>query len=197
MTVGSLVARALTPAGAILAVAVVALLGPWSPLALDRANASFAAGDLDGAIRAYEAVAEGWHTPATRAEAAHRAGLLRRGRGDVRGAVRDYERAIDLGGAASERVARLVELAMIYKGELGDARACASAFEQAAVESRDPAHDAAAAVCWAEAGEADAALAAVDRAEARGGTATAQRALAAVEARMGAVADGSENGAIP
>jgi tetratricopeptide (TPR) repeat protein len=192
MPLPRLLLRAAVPAAGLFALGVGVIVGPWSPLALDRANARYATGDVRGAIVAYEAVARGWHTPSVRAEAARRVGLLRRAEGDVRGAVRAWEGAVDLANDAAVRGQVLVELAVLYREALADPSACAEAFEQAAVETKNAAHDAAAAACWAESGDVDRALEAVDRVEARAGREAGRAALAAVEALSPALADAGE-----
>lgn len=185
--------RAGFPVAVALVGGVIWLWGPWSPLAMDRANARFAGGDVPGAIERYEAVAKGWHTPSTRAEAWRRAGMLRRGQGDSRGAVRAFEAAADLAPEANARAEVLVELALLYKHALKDPKSCAEAFEQAALESAAGSEDLAAAGCWVEAGETERALEALDRAAARPDTAeAAEAAIAALNGVIGAVADGEE-----
>lgn len=185
--------RAGFPVAVALVGGVLWLWGPWSPLAMDRANARFAGGDVAGAIDGYEAVAEGWHTPSTRAEAWRRAGMLRRGLGDARGAVRAFEAAADLAPEASERAEVLVELALLYKASMNDPKSCAEAFEQAALESASGSEDLAASGCWVEAGETKRALEALARAAARPGTAeAAEEAIAGLNGVLGAVADGDE-----
>ncbi len=164
---------AFAPLGAALAVGTVAVLGPWSPLALDAASAQLAAGDSRGAIAALEQVGTGWHTPAVRADAWARAAHVRQAGGDVRGAVRALEHAVDLEPEAAARVALLQQLAALYEGPLADPRACAEAFEHAAAEGAGATEEAGAARCWGAAQEAGAARAALGRAAALTGKAVA------------------------
>ncbi len=178
------------PIVGVLALGALVLGGPWSPLALDSANARYAGGDLEGAISRYEAVAQSWQTPSTRAEAWRRAGMIRRGQGDVRGAVRDYEHAAEIEPVAERRSAILTELGLLYKDELHDPRSCAEAFEHAALDSRAGEGDLAAAGCWLQAGETDLAREALTRAAARPNLQeTAEKALASLEATPASAAD--------
>ncbi len=120
---------------ALLLFGVCALLGPWSPLALDRANARYTAGDIAGASAAYAAVAEGWHFPDTRAEAAVRAGLLAAVSGEDLAAATWLRRAVDLHSDAQRRAAIRAQLAAVYLDALGDPVRAAQELEQAAVEA--------------------------------------------------------------
>lgn len=157
---------ALAPLGVALGVGALALLGPWSPLALDAASARLAEGDARGAVAALEQVGNGWHSPALRADAWARAAHVRQAGGDVRGAVRALEHAVDLEPAAGARVSLLQQLAALYEGPLADPRACAEAYEQAAAEGAGASGEAAAARCWTAAEESAAARAALGRAAA-------------------------------
>ncbi|MDP2317703.1 MAG: hypothetical protein Q8P41_32755 [Pseudomonadota bacterium] len=171
--------------------AVVAVLGPWSPLALDAANARYTAGDTAGAERAYAALTDGWSAPATRAEAATRAGLLALARGDVRDATERLRQALDLHPDADRRAEIRAQLAGIYRDQLADPVRAAEEFEKADLdrEGADALVDAAR--CWERAGRADRALEAwmravnapgegAVRAAAEAGLLRAERALAAV-----------------
>jgi tetratricopeptide (TPR) repeat protein len=193
MHVRELVLHVVAPALGVTLLGGLVLAGPWSPLALDRANARYAGGDLKGAVAAYEAVGESWQTPATRAEAWRRAGMIRRGQGDVRGAVRNFEHAAELAPSASVREATLAELGLLYKDELKDPRSCAEAFEHAALESTTGEEDLAAADCWVTAGDTARAQEALTRAAARPSLRkAAEKALAALDVQTGATADGAE-----
>jgi tetratricopeptide (TPR) repeat protein len=136
--------------GVVMVVAVLA--GPWSPLALDRADARYIAGDTAGARAAYEAAAEGWHFPSTRAEAARRAGLLALHEGDATAAAEWLRRAVDLEPAAEARGELRTQLASVYLELFDDPVRAAEQFEAARVErgSAEPALEAARA--WERAG---------------------------------------------
>lgn len=193
MRVRDLVLHIAAPALGVTIVGVAVLLGPWSPLALDGANARYAAGDLDGAVSRYEAVATSWQTPTTRAEAWRRAGMIRRSQGDVRGAVRDFEHAVELAPEARVRADTFTELGLLYKDELKDSRSCAESFEQAAIDSATGEEDLAAAGCWLQAGDKPRAEAALLRAAGREPIREqAEKALATLDAPTAIVADGAE-----
>ncbi len=164
MRLQELLTLAFAPLGGALGVGSLALMGPWSPLALDEATGRLAAGDTRGAIAAYERAGVGWHTPELRAEAWARSAYLRRAEGDPRGAVRALERAVDLEPAQTDRIALLEELGALYEGPLGDPRACAEAFEHAAAELGSAADERAAARCWRRAENDAAAELALERA---------------------------------
>lgn len=166
----------------------VALAGPWSPLALDRANSRYVQGDLDGAIAGYEAAAEAWHTPAVRAEAAERAAMIHLQRDDATRAASDLRRAAELSPSAAKRGAVRMQLATLYLDALGDEVRAAETFEQAEVELEDGAGALAAGRAWARVGRHERALdswqQALQRlsdpaalAEARAGADVAARAL--------------------
>lgn len=118
-------------------VGAAAILGPWSALALDGANARWVAGDARGAFEAYTAVAEGWYAPATRAAAAERAGLLALAVGDAANGARWLRRAVDLEPEPARRAALRVQLADVYLERFGDAVRAADTLAQAAREG-DP-----------------------------------------------------------
>jgi len=164
---------------ALVAVGAAVVWGPWSPLALDRANARYLEGDLQGARAAYAEVADGWHTPATRAEAALRAGLLAGREGDSRAAVTWMHRAVDLEPDAERRAGIRNQLAALYGEALGDPAAAAAQYDQAAVDADDPRLALAAGSWWERAGESARAYAAYRVAAAR---------LAAVDAGAQALA---------
>lgn len=181
-------ARALLLPGLLVLAGVAAVWGPWSPLAMDRANEEYLRGDLAAAERHYEQVAEGWHAPDTRAEAAERAGLLHARRGDREGAIRWLRRAVDLQPDREARGALRAQLAALFLPE--DPEEAASAYERAALDDDDGRHLVEAAQLWEDLGRADRALvawqSAVRRLEdepgptldlARQGLADARRAL--------------------
>ncbi|MDP2305214.1 MAG: hypothetical protein Q8P18_04225 [Pseudomonadota bacterium] len=170
---------------------LVGALGPWSPLALDRANARYTAGDVVGAEVAYAALAEGWSTPSTRAEAATRAGLLALARNDPREAAERLRRAVDLHPDADRRSAVRVQLAGVYRDQLVDPVRAAEEYERAALDADGAATLVEAAACWERAGRlgqaVDAWMRAVNapgddaaRAEAEAGLMRAERAMGAV-----------------
>lgn len=163
----------------LVAVGAAVVWGPWSPLALDRANARYLAGDTAGARAAYADVAEGWHTPSTRAEAALRAGLLADRDGDRQAAATWMRRAVDLEPDGARRAEIRNQLGALYGDGLGDAAAAAEQFDQAAVDADDPRLALAAGGWWEKAGEAARAHAAYRVAAAR---------LAAVDAGAQALA---------
>ncbi|MFZ5475497.1 MAG: tetratricopeptide repeat protein [Myxococcota bacterium] len=134
------------------ALVVAALAGPWSPLALDRADARYIAGDVAGARAAYQAAAEGWHFPSTRAEAARRAGLLALREGDATAAVEWLRRSVELQPATEARGELRTQLATVYLELFADPVRAAEQFEAARVErgSAEPALEAARA--WERAG---------------------------------------------
>ncbi len=136
----------------------VALVGPWSPLALDRANSRYVEGDLDGAIAGYEAAAEAWHTPAVRAEAAERAAMIHLQRDDATRAASDLRRAAELSPSAAKRGAVRMQLGTLYLDALGDEVRAAETFEQAEVELADGAGALAAGRAWARVGRHERAL---------------------------------------
>ncbi len=172
-------------------VGVGALFGPWSPLTLDRANARYTAGDVAGAEAAYTELTEGWSTPATRAEAATRAGLLALARGDSREAAERLRRAVDLHPDAARRAEVRAQLANVYRDQLADPIRAAEEYERAALERDDASPLVAAATCWTRAGRPERALDAwmravsapgerAVRAQAQAGMLAAERALSAV-----------------
>lgn len=169
MPTRDLLTLALAPLGAALVLAGVVSLGPWSPFAFDGATARLGGGDSAGAIVELERLGKGWRTPALRAEAWRRAGLVRLAGGDPAGAARAFEHAVDLEPGAEARAELLRRLAALYEGPLGDHRACAEAFEQAAAQGHPGSADEAdAARCWMSAALPGPAGAALQRASARG-----------------------------
>jgi tetratricopeptide (TPR) repeat protein len=166
MRIREFLTLAFAPLGGALGLGSFAVFGPWSPLALDDAAMRFAAGDSRGAIVAYEREAKGWRTPTVRAHAWAASARLRQAEGDSRGAVRALENAVDLEPDQPARIALLEALAGLYEGPLGDPRACAEAFEQAAAEGAAASTELASARCWLRAEEEGAARAALDRAAA-------------------------------
>lgn len=167
--------------------------GPWSPLALDRANSLYAAGDRVGAFDAYVAVVEGWHTPTTRAEAALRAGLLAGERGEGDRAAALITRATDLAPDAATRARCYVQLAAIQEGDLRDLPGAAESWERAAQAVDEPRYRVAAARLWERAGQLERAL--VDWRAAAPALAAMDAALRdearASLARLGAAVDGA------
>jgi tetratricopeptide (TPR) repeat protein len=175
------------------AVGLAALLGPWSPLALDGANARYTAGDSMGAETAYAALTDSWRAPGTRAEAATRAGLLALARGDAREAAERLRRAVDLQPDADRRAEVRAQLAGIYRDQLEDPVRAAEAYEAAALDREGAASLVAAAVCWERAGSPDRALDLWMRAMSAPGDDSARAEAAAgllrAERAMGAVAE--------
>lgn len=133
--------------------------GPWSPLALDQADAAYASGDFSGARAAYAAVAEGWHRPSTRAAAALRVGLLADQQGDHRDAAEWLRRAADLEPEPDKRAQVWVQLAVLYLDHFSEPVRAAEAYEMAARTGDDPRHLLAAARLWERARKPDRALA--------------------------------------
>jgi tetratricopeptide (TPR) repeat protein len=142
------------------------LLGPWSPLAIDRANSRYTTGDVAGARAAYEEVAEGWHFPDTRAEAAMRAGLLAQAAGDNRAAADWLRRAADLHPDAARRGEIEEQLAAVYRDSFADPVRAAEELERAAVDGGGARPLVAAAECWERADRPERALDAWTRAAA-------------------------------
>lgn len=134
-----------------------ALWGPWSPLALDAADARYLTGDAESALVAYAAIADGWYTPTTRAQAATRAGLLALQRGDANTAVAWLRRALALEPEAGERAALGSRLAGLYLDTFGDPARAAEAWEQVALDLGTAAGGAlaSAATCWERAERPD------------------------------------------
>lgn len=185
-----LLGAAITPV-ALGALVFAALAGPWSPFALDDANARYTTGDITGAEQGYVALIESWRAPDTRAEAATRAGLLALGRGDTRTAADRLRRAVDLQPDAARRAEVRAQLASVYRDQLADPVRAAEEFERAGSESSRARPILEAARCWELAGKADRALAAwtraaghavsdVERAEADAGLGRAERAFSAL-----------------
>lgn len=146
------------------AVGVAAVVGPWSPLALDSANARYTAGDAVGAEAAYAELVDGWRSPETRAEAATRAGLLALARGDGLLAAERLRRAVDLHPDAGRRAEIRGQLAGIYRDQLRDPVRAAEEYDRAASEAERAGPAIAAALCWELAGMPERALAAWKRA---------------------------------
>jgi tetratricopeptide (TPR) repeat protein len=172
-------------------VVLVALAGPWSPLALDRANARYADGDATGALADYRAVAEGWHFPGTRAEAALRAGLLCIVEGDSAAAAAWLRRATELYPEREERGAVWSRLGQLYLDAFGDPVRAGEAFERAAIEVAEPAASwMAAGRAWEQARQPERAWEAYRRAEADPALRVEARAATGrVEAQLDGVAD--------
>ncbi len=136
-TYGYLARAALIP-GVLIALGIAAIWGPWSPLALDRANSLWAAGDLVAARAAYADVVDGWHFPATRAEGAYRAGVLAHQAGDVNAATEWMKRAVDLEPDDRRRATIRSQLANLYSIGLDDPAGAAEQYNRAGIESDDP-----------------------------------------------------------
>lgn len=174
-------------------IGLVAVLGPWSPLALDRANARYTDGDIAGAETEYAALTEGWRTPATRAEAATRAGLLALARGDGPEAAERLRRAVDLHPDAERRAVVRARLAGVYRDQLVDPIRAAEEFERAALDVEAVGALVEAATCWERANRLDRAVSAWMRAVNAPGSeadrARAEAGLLRVERAMGAVVD--------
>jgi tetratricopeptide (TPR) repeat protein len=132
--------------------------GPWSPLAMDRADARYVAGDLDGARAAYAEIARGWHTPSTRAEGALRVALLADQAGDSKAAVEWLRRSADLQPDPERRAEVLVQLSALYLGRFEDPVRAAEAYEQAARTGDNPRYLVAAARLWERAKRPEKAL---------------------------------------
>lgn len=177
-------ARAAVLPGLLVLVGVLVIWGPWSPLALDRANALWAGGDLAGARGAYARVVDGWHTPGTRAEAAFRAGVLAGQAGDPHAASEWLKRAVDLEPDDTRRAALRSQLATLYAEGLDDPAGAAEQYTRAGIESDDP-HLLLTAAAWFErAGEVARAYTVYRTAAARLG---AVDASALVRARQGMI----------
>jgi hypothetical protein len=157
---------ALLPVGLLLA-GLGVVWGPWSPLALDRANAAYLAGDAAGARSAYEAVVDGWHFPSTRAEAALRAGILATRSGDARAGAEWLKRAIDLEPDDVRRAGVRNQLAALYADALDDPASAAEQYNRASIEAGDPRLSLAAGTWWERAGDVGRAYAAYRAAAAR------------------------------
>jgi len=139
--------KALIPGAAVVIGGAIAGLGPWSPLALDRADALASAGRIDDACAAYRSVARYGATVDLREEAAWRAAVamsLEAGpqgdtqegpQGAIRG-LRAYTRAYPNGRWRGEAFARLGAL---YAGHLNAWERAGRAWRQAA--RVDPGHD--------------------------------------------------------
>lgn len=132
----------------------LALLGPWSPLALDRADSRYLAGDVAGALAAYGEVADGWHFPDTRAEAARRAAMLALGIGHATTAAHWLRQATELEPDVGRRGEDRTQLAALYLDDFGDPVRAAEEYERAAVERGTGETVLAAARCWERAGQA-------------------------------------------
>ncbi|MEN9786433.1 MAG: hypothetical protein RLZZ299_1697 [Pseudomonadota bacterium] len=183
------------PAG-IVAIALVALRGPWSPLALDRADARYVAGDLDGAAAAYADVAEGWSTLSVRAEAASRAAMIHLQKGDAVAAAAWLRTAAELSAEPSRRAELRTQLASVYLDVLRDPRRAAETYALAEVDAGDGRALVSAAHAWERAGEPSRALVAYQQAlgvlapgEAR---VDAERALGRLGRELAGVADAGE-----
>lgn len=128
----------LTAAALLVLGAVMLALDGISPLAMDKANRAYIAGEPGRALGGYEAIADGWHSRETRAVAAERAALLDlQGGRDVE-AIRRLRQAAGLAsGADKVRVQR--RLADVYADHFHDPRRAAVALRDAARASDDPA----------------------------------------------------------
>lgn len=135
-TVRYLLGAAIPPLAAGIVGGIV-LFGPWSAFALDGANARWVAGDARGAFESYVAVAEGWHTPGTRAEAAARAGLLALASHQKATGARWLRRAVDLEPDADTRSGLRRRLAAVYIDDLDDPVRAADTYALAAREGED------------------------------------------------------------
>lgn len=117
--------------------AVGLALDSVSPLAMDKANRAYIAGEPGRALRGYEAIADGWHTRGTRAVAAERAALLDLQRGEDVEAIGRLRQAAGLSsGPDATRLQR--RLADVYEGHFDDPRRAAMALREAARGSDDP-----------------------------------------------------------
>ena len=125
-----------------LAATTLGLLGAallaWDPLAMDRANRAYIAGDSERALRTYEAIADGWHTRDARVTAAERAAMLDLQAGQDVSAVSRLRQAA---GAATGPSTVLLEqrLADVYADHFHDQRRAALALQEAARVGDDPA----------------------------------------------------------
>lgn len=132
---------------------------PISPFAMDRANRAYLAGDTARARAIWEAVAEGWHPAAERADAAERAARMAVRDGEPVDAVRWLHLAIRLSTGA-ERAARQRALAEVYTARFGDFRRAGALLKGAAEANGDAAmmveaaRDLARAEAWEEAAAA-------------------------------------------
>jgi tetratricopeptide (TPR) repeat protein len=141
----------------LLGVGFVAVGGPWSPFALDRANELYTEGELAAARAAYAEIAEGWHFPGTRAEAALRAGLLAGQAGDQELATNWLRRTIDLAPDADLRARTWLAMADLYR--VSDPGKAAELCARAAAENGDPHYLVEGARLWERGGDPGRALA--------------------------------------
>jgi len=147
-------ARAAIPPLAALVAGGLALWGPWSVLALDRANARWVRGDERGAFEAYVTVAEGWHAPETRAAASTRAGLLALAVGDASNGARWLRRAVDLEPDVVRRVMLRRQLADVYLERFDDPVRAADTLALAAREAMSTPAQTGSEASWLEAARA-------------------------------------------
>ncbi len=194
-TLRYLLGAALLPLGAV-GLGAAVLAGPWSPLVLDRANARYVAGDLAGAAALYEAAAEGWHTPATRADAAERAAMIHVQQGEHTRAANDLRRAAELSPSASRRGAIRSQLAALYLDSLRDPVRAAETWEQAEVERADGEGALAAARAWERAGREDRAMEGYEAARLRGRAHLQAEAAAGVARLATTLAEARDGGAV-
>lgn len=144
--------RAMLVPVAVVVVGAAVVWGPWSPLALDRANELYVAGQTVAARDAYADIAGGWHTPGTRAAAAWRAGLLSSELQDSQAAAEWLRKAADLAPERQDRARAQLELARLYASVFRQPERAAEAYERAARENGDPRSLALAARQWEAAG---------------------------------------------
>ena len=181
----------------ILGLAALVLEGPWSPLALDRANARYVAGDLAGAAAAYAEVAEGWHAPGTRAEAAARAALIAVQSREPTQAASWLRQAADLEPEPGRRGALRMQLGTLYLEDLRDPLRAAETFAQAEVDRGDGHAVLAAARAWERAGRSDQALDSYQRAVAALGEGEARDEAGVGLDRVGASLSGVADAEMP
>ncbi len=181
----------------IVGVAAVVLEGPWSPLALDRANARYVAGDLAGAAAAYAEVAGGWHTPGTRAEAAARAALIAVQSREPTQAANWLRVAADLEPEAARRGALRMQLGTLYLQDLRDPLRAAETFAPADVDRGDGHAILAAARAWERAGRSEQALESYQRAVAALGEGDAREEAGIGLDRVGASLSGVADAEAP
>lgn len=108
-----------------------------SPLAMDKANRAYLAGDAPRALARYEAIADGWHTRETRIAAAERAAMLDLQAGHDVVAVSRLRQATSL-AEGSTKVRLGQRLADVYADHFHDHRRAGLALREAAGVSDDP-----------------------------------------------------------